>query len=87
MMNLSFFKDVDEFLGDKKTRYFGAGYLNSNHAIYDFSSESDDQNILKFSCFGRVVLPQTWSIKGNGNQKPHLSTIVNRTRFVGDSIF
>ncbi|ENV48739.1 hypothetical protein P255_02737 [Acinetobacter brisouii CIP 110357] len=75
MMNLSFFKDVDEFLGDKKTRYFGAGYLNSNHAIYDFSSESDDQNILKFSCFGRVVLPQTWSIKGNGSQKPHLSTI------------
>ncbi|MCZ1179792.1 AvrD family protein [Acinetobacter pittii] len=74
-MNLSFFKEVDEFLGDKNTRYFGAGYINSSHDIYNFQYESDDIETNKFSCLGKVVLPQTWSIKNNGSQKPHLSTI------------
>lgn len=74
-MNLSFFKEADEFLGDKSTRYFGAGYINCSQAIAHFQIQTESLDTLTFSCLGKVILPQTWSIKGNHNQKPHLSTI------------
>ena len=74
-MNLSFFKEIDEVLGDKNTRYFGAGYIHSAHDIYNFCAETEDLETLKLSCLGKVVLPQMWSIKNNGSQTPHLSTI------------
>lgn len=74
-MNLSFFKEADEFLGDKSTRYFGAGYINCSQDISNFQIQSESLDTLIFSCLGKVVLPQTWSMKGSNNQKPHLSTI------------
>jgi hypothetical protein len=74
-MNLSFYREIDEFLGDKKTRYFGSGYINSTHEIDNFSTSSDSIEKLIFFCTGKVLLPRVWSIKGENEQKPHLSTI------------
>lgn len=74
-MSLSFYREADEFLGDKHTRYFGSGYINSSHEIFNLKIESDNIDNFKVFCLGRVTLPTMWSIKGESNQKPHLSTI------------
>lgn len=73
-MKLGYYDSIDDFLGQRHGRYFGDGYLKSEQIIRDFeiSGGLDD---VRFSCLGGVNLPETWSLKGNGKQRPHLSTI------------
>lgn len=73
-MSLSYHKSIDEFLGERDSRYFGDGYLNTVQTVSGFVL-SDTGHGLKFQCVGTLILPRTWSIKASGNQKPHLSTI------------
>jgi hypothetical protein len=73
-MSLSYYQTIDEFLGSGETRYFGGGYLNTEQILTDFSLTEQDGKI-EFQSTGMVVLPEIWSAKGSGKQKPHLSSI------------
>ncbi|WP_338883649.1 AvrD family protein [Xenorhabdus sp. TH1] len=73
-MNLSYYKEIDEFLGVRNSRYFGDGYLRTNQSVINFRLlEGADH--LRFICTGQVFLPDVWSQKGKNHQTPHLSTI------------
>lgn len=74
-MNLAFYNEIDDFLGDKASRYFGTGYINSSQLVTGFILNNSEPERLTFSCVGKVILPESWSVKKSGNQKPHLSTI------------
>ncbi|MFM0741925.1 AvrD family protein [Paraburkholderia xenovorans] len=73
-MSLSYFQSIDEILGSSQSRYFGSGFLNTAYAFSDFTGVQQDAEI-QFSCQAGVRLPQTWSVKGDSKQKPHLSSI------------
>ena len=73
-MALDYYNSIDDFLGQRQGRYFGDGYLKSSHFIRNFEL-SGGLHTLRFSCTGVANLPETWSTKGEVQQKPHLSTI------------
>ncbi len=73
-MELAYYNNIDEFLGQRDGRYFGEGYLKSAQTIRNFELSGGLLG-MRFTCFGEVNLPDIWSLKGNNQQKPHLSTI------------
>lgn len=73
-MSLSYYKKIDDFLGDRNSRYFGDGYLKTNQSIENFQLLTGADHT-RFVCNGVVMLPEVWSKKGKSNQTPHLSTI------------
>jgi hypothetical protein len=73
-MSLSYYDTIDEFLGNRDTRYFGSGYVNTAQVLSDFELAVGDEAV-DFSGTGAVVLPELWSAKGSRRQKPHLSSI------------
>jgi hypothetical protein len=73
-MEIGYYDNIDEFLGQRHGRYFGDGYLKSAQTIRDFELSGGPHG-MRFSCLGGVRLPDVWSLKGTSQQKPHLSTI------------
>ena len=73
-MSFSYYQSIDDFLGARETRYFGRGYINTSQVISDFAL-AEEKGVLSFSCFGSLLVPEVWSVKGESKQKPHLSSI------------
>ncbi len=73
-MPLSYYGEIDEYLGVRDRRYFGDDYLRTTQTI-DIFRIVDSGDSLGLSCLGHVRLPDLWSEKGGGLQTPHLSTI------------
>ncbi|WP_437611832.1 AvrD family protein [Erwinia sp. V71] len=73
-MELAYYKEIDEFLGVRKSRYFGDGYLRTDQIVANFQW-AGGSDPLNFTCLGQVILPEVWSQKGTSHQTPHLSTI------------
>lgn len=73
-MDSKFYPNIDDFLGQRDSRYFGNGYLKTDHHIQDLHLEKNLES-LSFRCHGSVFLPEIWSQKGEKQQTPHLSTI------------
>lgn len=62
-MNLAFYNEIDDFLGDKASRYFGTGYINSSQLVTGFILNNSEPERLTFSCVGKVILPKLVSKK------------------------
>lgn len=73
-MSLNHYHTIDDFLGSKESRYFGSGYVNTAQHISNFTVIEKNE-VIDFSCTGTVQLPELWSAKDSGKQKPHLSSI------------
>ncbi len=58
--------NVDAFLGDHSTRYFGDGHKRSNYAVFTKNDEST---------YGRITQTGIWSNKSDKEVQPHLSTL------------
>ncbi|GHU38273.1 hypothetical protein FACS1894193_12290 [Bacilli bacterium] len=70
-MKTNFFKDIDDILGDKATRYFGSGYKQVTYDILEITFADDI-----ISATTTIHYPLSWSKKDNKTELvPHLSTI------------
>ncbi|WP_460058916.1 AvrD family protein [Pseudolactococcus yaeyamensis] len=68
---MNFFKDIDDILGDKATRYFGSGYKQVTYDILELILADDI-----ISATTTIHYPLSWSRKDNETELvPHLSTI------------
>ena len=68
-MELAYYNNIDEFLGQRDGRYFGEGYLKSAQTIRNFELSGGLLG-MRFTCFGEVNLPDIWSLKGNNQHQP-----------------
>ncbi|MFS1026486.1 AvrD family protein [Enterococcus casseliflavus] len=70
-MSKTVYENADVLLGNKDDRYFGNGYKNVIHDIYNVSIT--DTNV---SAFTTIKYPKSWSRKNTSTDLvPHLSTI------------
>ena len=60
--------NVDAFLGDHSTRYFGDGHKRSNYAVFTKNDEST---------YGRITQTGIWSNKSDST-KIEVSTLIQR---------
>jgi len=63
---------IDEILGDSATRYFGAGFRQVRHRLYDVRVDVRNRSA---NLVVEVQYPSAWSKKRNRELQPHLSTI------------
>ncbi|MEU9196364.1 AvrD family protein [Streptomyces hundungensis] len=67
---------ADEFLGDRKNRFFGEGFKRVTHVLTDITVRPTALGIPgRIDATAGVRIPGTWSRKGESHQRPHLSTI------------
>ncbi|SDP79291.1 avirulence D protein (AvrD) [Actinopolyspora xinjiangensis] len=65
---------VDDFLGDRQGRFFGEGFKRVTHTVNDITVTAEGGRP-RLEAVGGVRLPESWSRKGETDQRPHLSTI------------
>lgn len=66
-----FFSNIDDLIGDEKTRYFGSGYKKVKYQIEDEKTQDDF-----FLAQLKIHYPDDWSLKVDGKKlQPHLSTL------------
>ncbi|WP_086662132.1 AvrD family protein [Lentzea kentuckyensis] len=68
------FATVEEYLGDRETRFFGEGYKRATYRLSGIES-ADGEGGPVVSATAAVGYPADWSRKGTIDQLPHLSTI------------
>lgn len=72
---MSYYNDIEQILGDSTTRYFGHGYLNTRQELDEMRVVSRSPGTVDFSSYGRITIPEIWSVKGETIQRPHMSSI------------
>lgn len=65
---------VDDYLGNRATRFFGEGYKRATHGLAGIESAGGGGEEA-ISATATVGYPADWSRKGTIDQRPHLSTI------------
>ena len=64
------FANIDDFLGDKSTRFFSNGYKRAVRTIKEIMITASGAEAM--CC---VAIPENWSTKGSTHQKVHLSSV------------
>jgi hypothetical protein len=67
---------VDDVLGDRHTRFFGEGFKRVTYSLTDIAIAPGGEGTPgEVRATAGIHLPDTWSQKGETQQRPHLSTL------------
>ncbi|MEH0424294.1 AvrD family protein [Streptomyces sp. B21-083] len=67
---------VDDVLGDRHARFFGEGFKRVTYSLTDIAVTAGTPSTPgEVHATAGIHLPDTWSLKGEAVQRPHLSTI------------
>lgn len=72
---MGYFENIDLFLGESDTRFFGGGFLRTRQALKVLDIEKQAPHHIVFCGTGAIEPPDVWSLKGMNRQRPHMSSI------------